>query len=315
MHELGLQVAGLMTANMIRRRLDGSGGARRILVPGLCGGEVEVLSEAFGVPVECGPKDLPEYFGTGGRQPDLSRHSVTIIAEFVDAPHLTSRQIVECAAVYRADGADVIDLGFLPGVSFPHLEEAVSALRREGHAVSVDSLEPEDLLRGGRAGADDLLSLRESTLHIADEIVGSPALIPELPSDLESLYRAAEALAARGRRFLLDPVLEAARAGSPTVDGGSDRRLPSNEKGKARSADQVRPPAVGGDVARHVVHLDDVHTLGAKVRSRWGMVSRSVATISRPQSRMSMSISRNSRTSIARDRYPCRSPRFEPSPR
>ena len=210
-HELGLQVAGLMTADMIRRRLDGPGDAQRILVPGLCGGEVEALSQAYGVPVERGPKDLkdlPEYFGTGGRAPDLSGHRVTVLAEIVDAPHLRPEQIVERAAAYRADGADVIDLGCLPGVSFPHLEDAVHALEDAGHAVSVDSLEPEDLLRGGGAGADYLLSLKESTLHLADEVASTPVLIPETPEDLESLYRAAEALAARGRRFLLDPVLE-----------------------------------------------------------------------------------------------------------
>ena len=210
-HELGLQVAGLMTADMIRRRLDGPGDAQRILVPGLCGGEVEALSEAYGVPVERGPKDLkdlPEYFGTGGRKPDLSRHSVTIIAEIVDAPHLTPEQIMERAAAYRADGADVIDLGCLPGVPFPHLEDAVRALKGEGHAVSVDSLETEDLMCGGRAGADYLLSLRESTLHLADEFASTPVLIPEPPSDLESLYRAAETLGTKCRRFLLDPVLE-----------------------------------------------------------------------------------------------------------
>ena len=210
-HELGLQVAGLMTADMIRRRLDGPGDAQRILVPGLCGGEVETLSEAYGVPVERGPKDLkdlPEYFGTGGRKPDLSAHSVMIIAEIVDAPHLTLEQMVERAGAYRTDGADVIDLGCLPGTPFPHLEEAVRALKDEGLAVSVDSLETEDLLRGGRAGADYLLSLRESTLHIAEEVAGTPVLIPEAPADLESLYRAAEALTARGRRYLLDPILE-----------------------------------------------------------------------------------------------------------
>ena len=210
-HELGLQVAGLMTADMIRRRLGAPGDAGRILVPGLCGGEVEALSDVYGVPVERGPKDLkdlPEYFGTGGRQPDLSRHSVTIIAEIVDAPHLTTEQIVERAAAYRSDGADVIDLGCLPGVTFPHMEESVHALEHEGHAVSVDSLESEDLLRGGRAGADYLLSLRESTLHIADEVASTPVLIPDPLSELDSLYRAAETLAARGRRFLLDPVLE-----------------------------------------------------------------------------------------------------------
>jgi dihydropteroate synthase-like protein len=210
-HELGLQVAGLMTADMIKRRLQAPGDAQRIIVPGLCGGDVEALSQTYGVPVERGPKDLkdlPEYFGTAGRRPDLSERRVTILAEIVDAPHMDIEQIIERAAAYRADGADVIDLGCLPGVAFPHLEESVSALKHEGHAVSVDSLDPPELTRGAAAGADYLLSLKESTLHVAGEAASTPVLIPEQPSDLDSLYRAAETLAAQGRRFLLDPILE-----------------------------------------------------------------------------------------------------------
>ena len=210
-HELGLQVAGLMTADMIRRRLEPPADVQRIVVPGLCGGEVEALSQTYGIPVERGPKDLkdlPEHFGTAGRRTDLSEHRVTIIAEIVDAPHMSVEHILDRAAAYRADGADVIDLGCLPGVGFPHLEESVSALKHEGYAVSVDSLDPPDLVRGAAAGADYLLSLKESTLHIAGEAASTPVLIPEHPSDLDSLYRAAEALAAQGRRFLLDPILE-----------------------------------------------------------------------------------------------------------
>ena len=210
-HELGLQVAGLMTADMVRRRLADAGDAQRILVPGLCGGDVEALSQNYGVPVERGPKDLkdlPEFFGTAGRRPDLSGYRVTIFAEIVDAPRMGVGRIVERAAAYRADGADVIDLGCLPGTAFPHLEDAVSALKHEGHAVSVDSLEPPELLRAAGAGVDYLLSLKESTLYVAGEAAGTPVLIPEQPSDLDSLYRAAETLAAQGRRFLLDPVLE-----------------------------------------------------------------------------------------------------------
>ena len=210
-HELGLQVAGLMTANMIRRRLETAGGAHRIIVPGLCGGDVEALSQTYGIPVERGPKDLkdlPEFFGTAGRTSDLSEHHVTIIAEIVDAPHLSVEQIVECAAAYQADGADVIDLGCLPGLGFPHLEESVATLKQEGYAVSVDSLEPPELRRGAAAGADYLLSLKESTLNIAGEAASTPVLIPEHPSDPDSLYRAAETLAAQGRRYLLDPILE-----------------------------------------------------------------------------------------------------------
>ena len=210
-HELGLQVAGLMTADMIRRRLPPPEDVQRIVVPGLCGGEVEALSRVYGVPVERGPKDLkdlPEYFGTAGRTSDLSEHGVTIIAEIVDAPNMGVEQILERAAAYRADGADVIDLGCLPGVAFPHMEESIAALKHGDYAVSVDSLERPELARGAAAGADYLLSLKESTLDIAGTWAGVPVLIPEHPSDLASLYRAAEALAAQGRRFLLDPILE-----------------------------------------------------------------------------------------------------------
>ena len=210
-HELGLQVAGLMTADMIRRRLPPQQDVQRIVVPGLCGGDVEALSQTYGVPVERGPKDLkdlPEFFGTAGRETDLGEHVVTVIAEIVDAPNMGVEQILERAAAYRTDGADVIDLGCLPGVAFPHLEDAVAALKHEGHAVSVDSLERPELVRGAAAGADYLLSLKESTLDIAATWAGVPVLIPEQPADLESLYRAADVLAAQGRRFLLDPILE-----------------------------------------------------------------------------------------------------------
>ena len=43
------------------------------------------------------------------------------------------------AASMRAAGADVIDLGCLPDTPFPHLEDAVRALRASGYDVSVDS--------------------------------------------------------------------------------------------------------------------------------------------------------------------------------
>ena len=210
-HDLGLNVAALMTVDMIRRRLQDTQGADRIVLPGLCSGKVEALSEHFGILVERGPKDLkdlPEYFGTQGAAVDLSRHSVRIFAEIVDAPNMSIADIMNRARAYRADGADVIDLGCLPETPFLHLEDAVRALRESDFAVSVDSLETEDLLRGARAGANYLLSLKESTLWIADEVASTPVLIPETSGDLDSLCRAAEVLAGRGRAFYADPILD-----------------------------------------------------------------------------------------------------------
>ncbi len=209
--DIGISVAGLMSAELIARRVSDPRGADRILVPGLCAGDLTGPASQLGVPVERGPddlKDLPEFFGHGGQSPDLSHYEVRIFAEIVEAPDLDLDRIRERAARYHADGADVIDLGCLPGRGFPHLEEAVTALREEGYAVSVDSLEPEDLLRGGRAGADYLLSLKESTLWIAEEVGSVPVVIPEEPGDLDSLIRACRALLERGREFLADPVLD-----------------------------------------------------------------------------------------------------------
>jgi len=209
--EIGIQVAGLMTAELVRRRVAAPVEADRILVPGRCRGDLDALSAHYGIPVERGPeelKDIPEFFGHGGRPPDLSRYAVRIFAEIVDAPRMPVSAILERAERYRRDGADVIDLGCLPDTPFAHLEEAVEALKGAGFAVSVDSLESDELLRGGRAGADYLLSLKEDTLWIADEVASTPVLIPSAPTDMGSLYRAVDALQAKGRAFFADPILE-----------------------------------------------------------------------------------------------------------
>lgn len=209
--QLGISVAALMTPEFIARRLADIDGADRVLVPGLCRGDLNPLAEKYGVPVQRGPedlKDLPQYFGRGGKTPDLSRHNVRIFAEIVEAPQLDVEAILTRAARYRAQGADVIDLGCLPNTPFPHLEESVQALKSAGYNVSVDSLDTHDLLRGGRAGADYLLSLTEKTVWVADEVASTPVLIPARPGSLPSLYRAIEIMMKKGRDFLADPILD-----------------------------------------------------------------------------------------------------------
>jgi len=209
--DIGIQVAGLMTADMIRRRVERAEGIDRILVPGRCRGDLSALSQFYGIPVERGPddlKDLPAHFHRSGRAVDLSRYDIDLFAEIVDAPRLTVDAIVARAAAHRADGADVIDLGCLPETPFPHLEESIRALKTEDFAVSVDSLDGAELLRGGRAGADYLLSLTVDTLWIADEVASTPILIPREPTDEASLHQAIDAMATRGRRFFADSILD-----------------------------------------------------------------------------------------------------------
>lgn len=209
--QLGVSVAALMTPELIARRLPDARGADSIMVPGLCQGELEQLVEKYGVPVERGPedmKDLPQYFGRGGKPPDLSRYETMIFAEIVDAPYLSIEGILQRAERYRAQGADVIDLGCIPNVPFPHLAEAVQALKAQGYQVSVDSMVNDDLLCGGRAGADYLLSLNEKSLWIAEEVAATPILISAKPGSMASLYRAVDAMLKKGRAFLADPILD-----------------------------------------------------------------------------------------------------------
>lgn len=210
-HQLGLKVAALMTAEMIQRRLHDTFGADWVMVPGRCRGDLAWLSDAMGIRFVRGPeelKDLPAYFGKARQKPDLSHYDVRIFAEITDAPRMELDAILRQAQDYRQDGADVIDLGCLPSTPFPHLEAAVAMLKAEGFQVSVDSLNNDDLLRGGQAGADYLLSLHEDSLWLADAVASTPVLIPANHGDLDSLDRAMAVLDGKGRDYLVDPILD-----------------------------------------------------------------------------------------------------------
>lgn len=208
---VGITVAALMTGRMLLRRLAQLEGVDQIIVPGMCRGDLAAVTEQFGIPVHRGPedlKDLPEYFGHAGKAPDLSRYDVRIFAEITDAPMLTVEEIITRAGKFRDEGADIIDIGCLPDTPFPHLEDTVLALHDYGFKVSVDSLEDDELVRGGQAGADYLLSLKESTAWIADEVASTPVLIPEQHTDLASLIRLIEKFSNSGRNFIADSILD-----------------------------------------------------------------------------------------------------------
>jgi dihydropteroate synthase-like protein len=208
---VGVKVAALMTEPILMRRLPRPLDADRVVVPGRCRADLARLAQEFGRPFQRGPdelKDLPAFLGKAGAALDLSRHALRIFAEIVDASQIGVRAIVARAEVLRAEGADVIDLGCLPDTPFPHLEETVRELKAKGLAVSVDSAEPDELRRGGAAGADYLLSLTERNLAIAEETGARPVLIPVTHGDLGSLYRAAEEAEKRGLKATLDPVID-----------------------------------------------------------------------------------------------------------
>lgn len=209
--QIGVSVAALMTPELIVRRLAGTGDADKMIVPGLCQGDLSMLENKYGIPVARGPedlKDMPQYFGRGGQATDLSKYDVNIFAEIVEAPQLSVDGILARASYFKKQGANVIDLGCLPNTPFPHLVDAIKALKSAGFKVSVDSLNSDDLLLAGQSGADYLLSLTEHSLWIAHEVSSVPVLIPAKSGSLPSLYRAIDAMQKIGKPFIADAILD-----------------------------------------------------------------------------------------------------------
>jgi dihydropteroate synthase-like protein len=233
--DVGVKVAALMTEAIILRRLPRPLDADRVMVPGRCRADLDRLTAELGVPFVRGPdelQDLPGFFGRHGRGVDLSRHDIRIFAEIVEASALDVDTIVARAASMRTAGADVIDIGCLPDTPFPHLEEAVRAVRSTGCDVSVDSADLDELRRGAKAGARFLLSLTEANLDLAEETGAVPILIPTRHGELDSLLRAAESADKRRISAILDPVLDPIHFGFANSLGRYAelrRRLPAAE--------------------------------------------------------------------------------------
>ncbi len=213
---LNIAVAALMTAEWAARRIVLPPGVRRGVFPGYCGGDLEALRAATGVPFERGPKDLrelPRHLGASRQtDKDYGAHDIEIIAEINHVPQLRLEEVLAVARRYRRDGANVIDLGCDPGGPFRGIADVVKALRAEGFRVSVDSLDPDEIVPAVEAGAELVLSVNGSNAgEVAHRLNGLPCevvVIPDAPSSLEGIDRSVEVLAARGVRCRIDPVIE-----------------------------------------------------------------------------------------------------------
>jgi dihydropteroate synthase len=211
---LKITVAALMTTPWIARFLEVPRETDLVLIPGLCEGDPSVITERVGVRTEKGPKDLreiPRYFGQAFAAADYGAYSIEILAEINNAPKLSRAALRSAAEAYRADGADVIDLGCTPGLPFPALGEVVRELRADGFRVSVDSFDPGEIRTAVRAGAELVLSVNGSNLEVAREVGaagGRVVVIPDFGAGLDTLDRNIERLEGWGVPYLVDPIIE-----------------------------------------------------------------------------------------------------------
>ncbi|MEZ6066769.1 MAG: DUF6513 domain-containing protein [Planctomycetaceae bacterium] len=211
---LGISVAALMHADWVRRKLDLRGGQYDlILLPGWTQGDIVGLADEYATAVRLGPKDvrdLPDFFGAASRPPvDLSRHDIEIVAEINHAPRLSLPELISLAARYRDDGADVIDLGCIPGETWRGVGAATAAaLVAEGHRISIDSFDRAEVEAAVAAGAELVLSCNRSNRDWAAHLPAELVAIPDDPADLDTLDDTIAHLRGAGSKFRIDPILE-----------------------------------------------------------------------------------------------------------
>jgi dihydropteroate synthase-like protein len=209
---LPITVAALATTPWVARHLVVPPEVDRVLLPGLCGGDLAALSSLTDAAVERGPKDLrdlPDFFQAGSGPPSCyGTYAISILAEINHAPRLTLTELLTQSRLLRAEGADLIDLGCTPGETWTGIAEAVRALRAEGIRVSVDSFDPKEAESAAAAGAELVLSVNSSNRAAAKSWGCEVVAIPDVPATLEGLDQTITHLQGAGVPFRIDPVIE-----------------------------------------------------------------------------------------------------------
>jgi dihydropteroate synthase-like protein len=209
---LPITVAALATTAWIARHLAVPAPVTRVILPGLCSGDLDGLAAITAAAVERGPKDLldlPEFFLTGaGPRPDYGAYDITILAEINHAPRLSLSDLLERSRLAQAEGADVIDLGCDPGETWAGVGQAVRALREGGLRVSLDSFDPGEVEAAVTAGAELILSVNGSNRAKAASWGCEVVAIPDVPGTLEGLDETVAALHEASVPFRIDPVIE-----------------------------------------------------------------------------------------------------------
>lgn len=108
-----------------------------------------------------------------------------VVAEIVNAPLLDLGDVTNRAAYYASQGADLIDIGMLARDPRPgSIQGIVDAVRRATEMpISIDSLEPEEIVAAVDSGVDLVLSLDAGNIEEAAPALGDAAAVV-LPTNM-----------------------------------------------------------------------------------------------------------------------------------
>ena len=208
---LPITVAALMTPKWIAPRLEIPVSATKLMLPGYCDGDLTPIMNSVSIPIAIGPKDLrklPEYFNQKTDNEGYGDWDIEIIAEINHAPRLSLKSILTMSNEMRNDGATLIDVGCEPNSCWTGVETVVAALISEGHRVSIDSLNPDEISPAVAAGAELVLSVNSSNRDAAPDWGCEVVVIPDDIRDISSMEKTIDWLASKNVPLRIDPILE-----------------------------------------------------------------------------------------------------------
>ena len=164
------------------------------------------------------------FIGKGARRVAVGPFlPMRVVAEIVDAPRLTDREIERRAIYYEESGADIIDIGMVVGNPRPEeVRRLVEVVRSTVEMpISIDTLDPSEIRAAVKADIDLVLSIdkgnmKEVAPHLPDiPVVVTPTNVRkgEFPREagrrvtvLEETIERAERLGIE--KVIADPILE-----------------------------------------------------------------------------------------------------------
>jgi dihydropteroate synthase-like protein len=146
-----------------------------------------------------------------------------IVAEINDAPLLSCDEVAKRAAYFCATGASIIDLGMISSKdSSKKIAGIAEAARSAANVpISIDSLNPKEILAAADAGIDLVLSIDSGNCHVLDSINVPAVVIPrdgkgKVPGKAEERVLLVEAIigkAGGGKKLIADMILNPLNSG------------------------------------------------------------------------------------------------------
>ncbi len=152
-----ISVAALMSTSWLAERLEVPEKTTRILLPGHCRGDCEILESRTGRRVERGPgdlHDLPRYFREKSCPAAVGEDYRLRLAAVIKQASQYSRPLIhQQADALMHDGADVVVLSHEDREPWPAAKGIIQSLVEAGHRVWIRSLDPAVQQAAVTAGA------------------------------------------------------------------------------------------------------------------------------------------------------------------